>query len=414
MGAARIRSQRLRASLAGDGLGPRLLLGRGRQRVRPRRRPRGPGPARRRDDGRLSQPGPLREGGRRRRSPGRSARVTSSSSRTRSSAPGTWPTRPTGASTARASSTRLPTESSASGASPTCSTAPTSTTSATTARGSTPRRTPTCAACSSSAAFTRTTSAPPRRLMGLAIWDKPASACLSSRIPYGTEVTRERLAQIGGLEAELRRLGLRQVRVRWHALGGAASDRALARVEVARDELARGVRGARRHRRGREAVRLRVHDARPPGLPHGQPQRGPRHGQVAPRRQFIAVPREPVGDGPIVRAHDEPSARDELTVIGHQGPWLDYERAFIGHQARLVDYERRSSARRHLAGPTSAWSWTRKASCWLRLGKRETRRTSPVRQRAHRRRRDCAFIGHDDCPAIAVVAPISARTSAEV
>jgi pyridinium-3,5-biscarboxylic acid mononucleotide sulfurtransferase len=74
--------------------------------------------------------------------------------------------------------------------------------------------------------------------LGLAIWDKPASACLSSRIPYGTEVTRERLAQIGGLEAELRHLGLRQVRVRWHALGGAAGDRALARVEVARDELA--------------------------------------------------------------------------------------------------------------------------------------------------------------------------------
>jgi uncharacterized protein len=75
-------------------------------------------------------------------------------------------------------------------------------------------------------------------LLGLAIWDKPASACLSSRIPYGTAVTRERLAQIGGLEAELRSLGLRQLRVRWHAIG-AASDRALARVEVARDELAR-------------------------------------------------------------------------------------------------------------------------------------------------------------------------------
>jgi pyridinium-3,5-biscarboxylic acid mononucleotide sulfurtransferase len=74
------------------------------------------------------------------------------------------------------------------------------------------------------------------QVMGLAIWDKPASACLSSRIPYGTEVTRERLAQIGGLEAELRRLGLRQVRVRWHALGDAGS-RALARIEVARDEL---------------------------------------------------------------------------------------------------------------------------------------------------------------------------------
>jgi uncharacterized protein len=75
-------------------------------------------------------------------------------------------------------------------------------------------------------------------LLGLAIWDKPASACLSSRIPYGTEVTRERLAQIGGLEAELRALGLCQVRVRWHGLGGAAGERALARVEVAREELA--------------------------------------------------------------------------------------------------------------------------------------------------------------------------------
>jgi uncharacterized protein len=84
------------------------------------------------------------------------------------------------------------------------------------------------------------------RLVGLTIWDKPASACLSSRIPYGTEVTRERLAQIGGLEAELRALGLRQVRVRWHGLGGAAAstsassgERALARVEVAAPELAR-------------------------------------------------------------------------------------------------------------------------------------------------------------------------------
>jgi len=72
--------------------------------------------------------------------------------------------------------------------------------------------------------------------IGLTVWDKPASACLSSRIPYGTEVTRERLAQIGGLEAELRALGLRQLRVRWHAAG---STGAMARVEVAREELAR-------------------------------------------------------------------------------------------------------------------------------------------------------------------------------
>jgi uncharacterized protein len=73
-------------------------------------------------------------------------------------------------------------------------------------------------------------------LLGLTVWDKPASACLSSRIPYGTEVTRERLAQIGGLEAELRALGLRQVRVRWHEAGMKG---AMARIEVGASELAR-------------------------------------------------------------------------------------------------------------------------------------------------------------------------------
>jgi pyridinium-3,5-biscarboxylic acid mononucleotide sulfurtransferase len=83
-------------------------------------------------------------------------------------------------------------------------------------------------------------------IMGLSVWDKPAAACLSSRIPFGTSVTRERLAQIGGLEAELHALGLKQVRVRWHALGD-GSDKAsatmktkagaIARVEVAKDEL---------------------------------------------------------------------------------------------------------------------------------------------------------------------------------
>jgi uncharacterized protein len=78
--------------------------------------------------------------------------------------------------------------------------------------------------------------------IGLAVWDKPASACLSSRIPYGTSVTRERLAQIGGLEAELHALGLRQVRVRWHGLSSSerpsgTTGGAIARVEVARDEM---------------------------------------------------------------------------------------------------------------------------------------------------------------------------------
>lgn len=69
------------------------------------------------------------------------------------------------------------------------------------------------------------------RQIGMEVWDKPASACLSSRIPYGTSVTRERLAQIGGLEAELKTLGFRQVRVRWHEK--------IARIEVDLAELPR-------------------------------------------------------------------------------------------------------------------------------------------------------------------------------
>ena len=54
------------------------------------------------------------------------------------------------------------------------------------------------------------------RERGLPTWDKPAMACLSSRIPYGTPVTVETLGRIGDAEAYLRSLGLRQLRVRHH------------------------------------------------------------------------------------------------------------------------------------------------------------------------------------------------------
>src|SRR5271154_1330218 len=66
---------------------------------------------------------------------------------------------------------------------------------------------------------------------GLATWDRPASACLASRLPYGTEVTSERLALVARGEEALRQLGFRQFRVRLHDQ--------LARVEIARDEMAR-------------------------------------------------------------------------------------------------------------------------------------------------------------------------------
>ncbi len=62
------------------------------------------------------------------------------------------------------------------------------------------------------------------RNMGLPTWDKPAMACLSSRVPFGMTITREALMQIDSAESFLRRLGIRQVRVRHHE--------ATARIEV--------------------------------------------------------------------------------------------------------------------------------------------------------------------------------------
>ena len=54
------------------------------------------------------------------------------------------------------------------------------------------------------------------REMGLPTWEKPAMACLASRIPHGTPVTVEALDQVGAAEAVLRSLGILQVRVRHH------------------------------------------------------------------------------------------------------------------------------------------------------------------------------------------------------
>ena len=71
------------------------------------------------------------------------------------------------------------------------------------------------------------------RQAGLPCWDLPASACLASRLPYGTEVTSERLAQIDRGENLLRELGLRQVRLRHHG--------EIARIEVDPSEFEGGI-----------------------------------------------------------------------------------------------------------------------------------------------------------------------------
>ncbi|MGH7342744.1 MAG: ATP-dependent sacrificial sulfur transferase LarE [Candidatus Rokuibacteriota bacterium] len=71
------------------------------------------------------------------------------------------------------------------------------------------------------------------RRAGLPTWDEPASACLSSRIPYHSEVTPAKLRMIERAEAVLRGLGFRVCRVRHHE--------GLARLEIGRDELSRAL-----------------------------------------------------------------------------------------------------------------------------------------------------------------------------
>lgn len=71
------------------------------------------------------------------------------------------------------------------------------------------------------------------RQAGLRVWNKPASACLSSRIEYGRPVTREALATIERGEDALRQLGFRQFRVRHHG--------EIARIEIAHEEMSRAL-----------------------------------------------------------------------------------------------------------------------------------------------------------------------------
>ena len=73
------------------------------------------------------------------------------------------------------------------------------------------------------------------RELGLAVWDKPAAACLASRVPYGTPVTLGTLTQVAEAEEGLRALGFRELRVRHYG--------DLARLEFGPDDLERAVAG---------------------------------------------------------------------------------------------------------------------------------------------------------------------------
>lgn len=79
------------------------------------------------------------------------------------------------------------------------------------------------------AGFTKADVRAASRELGLRTWDKPQLACLSSRFPYGTEITPERLRRVDDFEDGLRILGFRQLRVRFHD--------AIARLEIDAQEL---------------------------------------------------------------------------------------------------------------------------------------------------------------------------------
>src|SRR3954447_11517131 len=79
------------------------------------------------------------------------------------------------------------------------------------------------------AGFTKADVRAASRELGLRTWDKPAAACLASRVPYGTPVTLSVLQEVAAAESGLRALGFRQLRVRHYG--------DLARIEVPVDEL---------------------------------------------------------------------------------------------------------------------------------------------------------------------------------
>ena len=83
------------------------------------------------------------------------------------------------------------------------------------------------------AGFTKADIRAASQRLGLRTWDKPAAACLASRIPYGTEVSVNLLSQVDRAESALRRLGFRQLRVRHYG--------DTARLELGADELAEAV-----------------------------------------------------------------------------------------------------------------------------------------------------------------------------
>src|SRR5207237_34274 len=157
------------------------------------------------------------------------------------------------------------------------------------------------------------------RELGLPTWDKPQQPCLSSRIPYGTEVTAERLDQLARSEMALRALGLREFRVRYHG--------EIARIEVADVELSKLVEVRR--------AAVKAHQAGPT-----RPCRG------AGRRWLLGRLRRRLRKLLRRRLQDEGRPGQSDPLHGHQAV---QRRAGASHQKRLDVPQCRSPERRDRA-----------------------------------------------------------------
>ena len=112
------------------------------------------------------------------------------------------------------------------------------------------------------AAMTKADVREAARALGIPTWDKPASACLSSRIKFGVTITVEELSKVGRAERVLKDLGFRQCRVRVHdaelvARGGGGG----------RGRATRASRGPRAGRGGPHRAGVALRDPRPGGVP---------------------------------------------------------------------------------------------------------------------------------------------------
>ena len=142
------------------------------------------------------------------------------------------------------------------------------------------------------AGFTKADVRAAARRLGLAVWDKPAAACLASRIPYGTPVTIGTLDRVGRAEAAVRALGFADLRVRHYG--------DLARLEVPLADLARVLERRAEVVAAVVARRVPLCDARPGRATVGQPQLG--SGEMiesSKSRLHLSFP-EPLVERPVI------------------------------------------------------------------------------------------------------------------